>query len=89
MAVINDFAIDRNRPRPTTLGAPVKVLAQMGATVKVLAQMGGSLNRRQDPEPRVQVFWEGYSYLAGMAEVLERAKRLGKKTEARNYLEPE
>ena len=79
MAVINDFAIDRNRPRPTTLGA----------TVKVLAQMGGSLNRRQDPEPRVQVFWEGYSYLAGMAEVLERAKRLGKKTEARNYLEPE
>ncbi len=78
-AVINDFARDRNQPRPTTLGA----------TVNVLAQMGGYLNRRQDPEPGGQVFSDGYSYLAGMAEVLERAKRLGNKAEALTYLWPE
>ncbi len=79
MAVINDFATDRKSPRPTTLGA----------TVNVLAQMGGYLDRRQDPAPGVQVFWEGYSYLAGMAEVLERARRLGQKADAVQYLKPE
>ena len=61
--VINDFATDRNLPHPTNLGA----------TVHVLARMGGYLNRKHDSAPGVQIFWESYSYLAGMAEVLERA----------------
>jgi len=73
---------DNTRKRNTGPGT-------LGATVHVIARMGGYLNRKHDSAPGVPIFREGYRSLAGMAEGLERAKRLGKTADAYPYLNTE
>ncbi|MCY4226207.1 MAG: IS4 family transposase [Gammaproteobacteria bacterium] len=67
LAVIRDFARFRNQKLPENLGQ----------AVKILAMMGGCLNRPNGAPAGSQVMWEGYSYLYGNAQVIERAKALG------------
>jgi len=67
LAVIRDFARFRNQKLPENLGQ----------AVHILAMMGGYLNRPQDAPPGSQIMWEGYGYLYGNAQVIERARALG------------
>ncbi|MCY4312776.1 MAG: IS4 family transposase [Gammaproteobacteria bacterium] len=67
LAVIRDFARFRSQKLPENLGQ----------AVNVLAMMGGCLNRPHDAPTSSQVMWEGYSYLYGNAQVIERARALG------------
>ncbi len=67
LAVIRDFARFRNQKLPENLGQ----------AINILAMMGGYLNRPHDASAGSQIMWEGYSYLYGNAQVIERAKALG------------
>jgi len=57
LRVLGDYAQSRRRPRPTSLGE----------AVRLVAILGGYLNRKRDPPPGHQLMWQGYSTLATMS----------------------
>ena len=67
--MLHDFAQERGQPRPKDLGQAVLLVAVMGGYLKY--------RRKHYAVPGVEILWKVYVQLASMAQVVERAVRLG------------
>ena len=79
ISVLEDFALDRKLPPPDNLGLAV-------LTVAIL---GGYLNRKKDPWPGHQKFWQGYASLSVAVQTYETIVRLDRTSNLYQRLRPD
>ena len=70
LRVLHDFAQERGKPRPTDVGEAVLLVAVMGGYLQY--------RRKHYAVPGAEILWKGYVRMASMAQVVERAVRLGR-----------
>ena len=70
LRVLHDFAQERGKPRSKELGEAVLLVAVTGGYLQY--------RRKHYAVPGAEVLWKGYVRMASMAQVVERAVRLGR-----------
>ena len=79
ISALKDFALDRNLPPPDNLGL----------AVLTMAIQGGYLNRKNDPWPGHQKFWQGYTVLSVAVQTYQTLIRLDRTSNLYQTLRPD